>query len=362
MAYAAWDTALSLRLNSEELVFNDDYYGMNARIQYTLPSDGTYEIVVSGYYERDGGTYTLRVESSIYSTATPAVTVTAQSPTEMPDAIITAMAGLVRPDKIFTPTPETEEQLPTTPIMHNSDWMPVERDFNSIPFILVPAGCFMMGSEGGQDNEQPMHEQCFDVPFWIGKTEVTQADFERLGGMKANSNGYTGNANPVENITWFESQSFCEGLGGSLPTEAEWEYAARGPESFVYPWGNNYDATLVIGRDDPTYGFPNGSRVGTAPVGSRTAGASWVGALDMAGNVWEWTLSGFEPYPYVTGDGRNDTQDSIGDRVLRGGSFGDVNNDLRSAYRFNWFNDYYFSIGFRCVVSEEVSDDGNSDR
>src|SRR5690606_21843483 len=102
--------------------------------------------------------------------------------------------------------------------------------------VLVPAGCFRMGTNVNT-NERPVHDQCFDQPFWMDKYEVTQAHFRRLGGTQANSFAFPGINLPVENITWNEAQDFCELRGGSLPSEAEWEYAARGPDGLVYPWG-----------------------------------------------------------------------------------------------------------------------------
>jgi formylglycine-generating enzyme required for sulfatase activity len=149
-------------------------------------------------------------------------------------------------------------------------------------------------------------------------------------------------------VTWFDARAFCESRGTEydLPTEAQWEYAARGPNSLVYPWGNEYIADNVIGKDDPTYGDTS-----TAPVGSRPEGTSWVGALGMSGNVWEWTLSEYRDYPYDADDGRNDNLDSTGvDRVLRGGSFNNDTSFLRAAYRLrNNAVNVLLNIGFRCV-------------
>lgn len=216
----------------------------------------------------------------------------------------------------------------------------VVQDFDGVPMVLVPAGCFMMGS--GRE----AHEQCFDQPFWIDQTEVTQAQFARLGGVKANVNRFTGDQRPVERITWFEARDFCALRGARLPTEAEWEYAARGPDNLVYPWGNEFIADNVVYRGNSGYQ--------TANVGSRPGGASWVGALDMSGNVGEWTGSLYEPYPYDATDGRE--ADTVNRRNVlstgRGGSFGDTGDDLRAAGRNYRYPDYVnLNIGYRCARS-----------
>src|SRR3972149_5664161 len=103
-----------------------------------------------------------------------------------------------------------DTQLPSdiTRVARNTDWQPYERDFEGVTMVLAPAECFMMGSEDDSD-EQPVHEQCFDAPFWIDRTEVTQADFARLGGVNDNGNCFDGDNRPVECITWFEARDFC---------------------------------------------------------------------------------------------------------------------------------------------------------
>ena len=219
--------------------------------------------------------------------------------------------------------------------------------------VLVPVGCFIIGSETGDRDEENGNEVCFDEPFWIDKTEVTQGDFVRLSGEKANANGFNGDNLPVENIAWFEARDFCEARGGRLPTEAEWEYVARGIQSLVYPWGNEFIADNVV------YGAYGGYlRNDTEPVGSRSGGMSWVGAYDMAGNVLEWVLTLYKPYPYPVNADKtpNDSEwiaveNSTDVRPLRGGSWADGSCQLRSAYRdYNNPNVIWRdSWGFRCV-------------
>jgi iron(II)-dependent oxidoreductase len=193
----------------------------------------------------------------------------------------------------------------------------------------------------------PVHEQCFDQTFWIDQTEVTQGQFARLGGVQADPSGYSGENRPVENITWFEARDFCELRGARLPTEREWEYAARGVESWIYPWGNAaLNSTLAI--------YGRGSSQGTADVLSVPDGNAWVGAADMAGNVWEWTSTIYDqtrfPYPYSLTDGRDNLNDDISNRVLRGGSWLINGDDLRAANRY-WLvpTDQFDLLGFRCA-------------
>lgn len=213
----------------------------------------------------------------------------------------------------------------TVGVTRNADWTPVEREFDGVTMVLVPAGCFEMGSEFGEDNEKPVHTQCIASAFWLDKTEVTQKEFIRLGGEKHTPNAFLGDDRPVENITWFEAQAFCEKRGGRLPTEAEWEYAARGTDGLIYPWGNEFVPENAI--------FNDNSDNQTAEVGSRPDGISWVGALDMSGNVWEWTSSLYDIYPYDINDGRENVFQE-GGRVLRGGSwFRNSAKLLRATYR-----------------------------
>ena len=144
--------------------------------------------------------------------------------------------------------------------------------------------------------------------------------------------------------TWQDARAYCAARGVRLPTEAEWEYAARGPDSLKFPWGNEFDPDVVV------YGETSGDR--TVAIATRPGGVSWVGALDMAGNVREWTSSLYVPYPYDPDDGREDPgdPDTPSVRVMRGGSWGSVEELVRSSGRLRRESDErsYFD-GIRCA-------------
>lgn len=241
----------------------------------------------------------------------------------------------------------------------NASWKPFEWDVGDLALLLVPAGCFIMGE--GRDT----FEYCFDTPFWIDKYEVTNGQFDSLGGVAGRAGSWSDADRPRERITWFEARAFCELRDSRLPTEAELEFAARGPSALAFPWGNQFDGDRVVYRRN--------SNNETAPVGSRPRGKSWVGALDMSGNVMEWTSSfwggprdpneqwawsgtGTGDYPYDPTDGREADTGSRTDvtRVLRGGSLNYDEFHLHSVDRLR-FNpdDWNYYIGFRCARSIE---------
>lgn len=241
-------------------------------------------------------------------------------------------------DTTATPT----EHLTATPILiagtlitHNADWTPVEQDFDGVTMVLVPVGCFEMGNEDFSD-AKPVHQQCFDQPFWLDKYEVTNGQFTQFDG-EARRESHRADANrPREQIAWVEARDFCALRGARLPTEREWEYAARGPDNLVYPWGNDWNLDKVV--------WSGNSANQTAEVGSKTGGIAWVGALDLSGNVWEWVSSLYQPYPYQPDDGRENL-DETHVRVLRGGS---------------WF--YSDDVPFRASLrGKNIPDSGNTD-
>ncbi len=234
------------------------------------------------------------------------------------------------------PTQSLYDGPGTEPVERNESWTPILEVFGNAEYALVPVGCFIMGNDTGFfENERPAHQQCFEVPFWIAVTETTNDQY--------GSNGSYAPPNwPRNVVTWFDAQLYCEEQGGRLPTESEWEYAARGPSNNRYPWGDVWLPGFVIHASNAA---------GAAAVGTLQGGASWVGALDMAGNLREWTSTAFEPYPYDRFDGREDLSVTAeDDRVVRGGSFQFGQSSLDSSLR--QFYDRSFStgdIGFRCV-------------
>ena len=215
--------------------------------------------------------------------------------------------------------------------------------------ILVPGGTFTMGSSDGDQDERPPHLVALP-PYCIAKTPVTNAQFRRFvthTGYEAeqdwefHARGWDDLA-PVVAVSWNDAMAYCQWAGLRLPTEAEWEFAARGPGGSTFPWGDAWDPERLIWR---------GNSAGRAqPVGSIPAGASPVGALDMAGNVWEWCSSKYKRYPYQSGDGR-ETLDGTERRAVRGASWDSPRPSyFRCANRYTHDPDYLINMrGFRCA-------------
>jgi len=217
-------------------------------------------------------------------------------------------------------------------------------------YVLVPAGEFTMGSPTGvgSNDEHPQTKVILPA-FWIMRTEVTNAQYKLcvdVGKCTKPDNAYwdkseNGNA-PVTDVDWDQARAYAAWVGGRLPTEAEWEKAACGTDGRAYPWGNTEPNDQRL-----NYNNKGGH---TSTVGSYPSGASPYGALDMAGNVWEWTSSQYLPYPYRNDDGRENAEG--GDRrVLRGGSLRDDRDVVRCAYRF-WRgrNSEFNFVGLRVAV------------
>ncbi len=282
----------------------------------------------------------------------------------------------------LTPTNSISLSMDINAVESNQNWIPQTDDFSGVKMALVPPGCFMMGImedhvdylmgfpssnmelEDYQD-QIPAHKICFTEPYWIDVYEVTQAQFSAFLGEAAKGSFYSGMNLPREQITWIEAHSFCQQREARLPTEAEWEYAARGPDSLIFPWGDifdcrsgNFDDTemddsLIIDGGPDCDGFP-----ASAPVGSFVNGISWVGLLDLSGNVWEWVADKYQSQYYnsLESGAINPQGPEVGIyRVVRGGAWSINEVDHLSA-SFRGGIDPFTAVehlGFRCAKSFE---------
>ncbi len=302
------------------------------------------------------GTESLRDQTATATlwTATPTANITASIEAYRTEIAQTSTAQyffeLTDTARLWTLTPSITPSatpvpvgFPGNPVTRNTDWTPQAQTFDGYEMVLVPVGCFMMGSEIidkviykiGTADTKPVNQQCFDKPFWIDHYEVTNDQFGSSGQFRHN---YL----PRDTVNWFQARDFCLARGAHLPTEREWEYAARGPDDLLYPWGNDDIPANVIFNKNSSF---------TAPVGSIPAGNSWVGASDLSGNVSEWVSSLFKPYPYSADDGREDmSNNASGQRLARGGSFdrfwGKIDAVYRQPYSPVTAN---YNIGFRCA-------------
>jgi formylglycine-generating enzyme required for sulfatase activity len=215
--------------------------------------------------------------------------------------------------------------------------------------VFVPAGEFEMGSTEGKNDEKPVHKVHTDG-FWIYRTPVTVAMYQRYcreTGKKMPATppkwGWR-NDDPMVNITWEEARNYCSWAGGRLPTEAEWEKAARGTKKNLYPWGNVWDESLA--NSSLT------SNTGPVRVGNYRRGASPYGVLDMAGNVWQWCHDWYEADYYTKSSNRNPQGPRGAEaRVVRGGSFESDAASLRTTNRSKADPKQRLEyVGFRCVI------------
>ncbi len=242
------------------------------------------------------------------------------------------------------------------------------REKDGMEMVYVPEGTFTMGSTDGDDDEKPVRTVDLDA-YWIDKYEVSNAQYAQCVADGActkpkYSDSYTrpsyyGNSEydnyPVINVDWNQASAYCEWAGGRLPTEAEWEKAARGPNGNKYPWGNESPSCYLANYNQGPYENPKYCVGDTSEVGSYPEGGSYYGAMDMAGNVWEWVNDWWSDR-YDTSVTRNPKGPENGeDRVLRGGSWFNLNWVMRSACRVGSYPDGAFSLsgGFRCAYPRE---------
>jgi len=299
---------------------------------------------------------------------------------------------LAVPTKTLPPSPSTTfpSTLTETPALPT-----IKMDDFGIPMMLIPAGEFEMGMDADRalvecqkysepnndsecelssfENEEPVHEVYLDV-YYIDQYEVTNAAYQDC--VEAGTcdppeefisntrDSYYGNSAydeyPVVNVNWEDANTYCEWRGGRLPTEAEWEKAARGTDGRMYPWGDEFDGAVVNFCDqecefDHANTEYNDGYAGTAPVGSYPGGASPYGVMDMAGNVWEWVSDWSGGDYYANSPAENPLGPTSGEnRRLRGGGWWLPANYVSAAYRLRDNPDLSNnSTGFRCAASPE---------
>jgi formylglycine-generating enzyme required for sulfatase activity len=313
------------------------------------------------------------------------------APSEMPETVNSPVAT----ETIFvpsqTPIPPTNTAEPPTPIptptLGVGSTLISEKD--GMPMVFVPAGEFTMGGDADDAlaeckkfttdcsrtwfiGEEPPHT-VFLNNFWIDQTEVTNAMYakcvasgvckEPSSKKSSTHDSYYGNFQfdnyPVINVDWNTAKTYCEWRGDRLPTEAEWEKAARGPNGNVYPWGNEFDGSKVNFCDSNcSYDWANKSfndgYADVSPVKNYPSGQSIYGAYDMAGNVWEWVNDWYDEKYYPNSPASNPTGSASGTyRVMRGGSWSISMYDVRASSRNgNIPTLTYDSVSFRCSRSQ----------
>jgi formylglycine-generating enzyme required for sulfatase activity len=269
--------------------------------------------------------------------------------------------------------PATITLTPGTPVLGDR----IIRQKDAMEMVFVPAGEFMMGSDEDEVDraleqcltygsncarryfsvEMPMHLVKLDS-YWIDSTEVTNGQYQLCvleGVCTPTSCSSGGDAYPVVCITWEQAEDYCQWAGARLPSEAEWEYSARGSDGKRYPWGNEFDGTRLnycdsncpLSKKDADF---DDGYAESAPAGSFLQGASWVGALDMAGNVWEMVADWNGNYP--ADEQLNPSGPETGSRrVARGGSWHASPDHVRSTLRTHLSpQDAHDHAGFRCAL------------
>lgn len=313
-------------------------------------------------------------------TLTATVTETPFPPTETSTPTETAEPTMT-PTSTLTPSPtDTATPVATATFVAGFE---TARPQDEAVVVYVPAGTFVMGHTTtemdriiGQcqrwnencefawfEDEVPAHEVTLDA-FWLDQVEVTNRQYElcvAAGVCQPSAyrlaTAFNDGDKPVVGVTWTDANNYCEWVGGKLPSEAQWEYAARSVERFEYPWGDFFDGRITNACDVNCEGYDlwQDARVNdgfswTAPAGSFPAGVSWAGAYDLAGNAWEWVDDWYDPdyYQFSSGDGLGPM---VGEeRVMRGGAWTGNEFTLRSSHRWRGAPDEAYSyLGFRCA-------------
>lgn len=310
---------------------------------------------------------------------------TALSQTPSPNPVVISDATQPTVEATIITDSVSQIEVTATPTDEQNSTIETNRisDIDGMEQIYIPAGDFLMGTNdieakreitGGRAYPEIPQFTYFLDSFWIDKYEVTNKQYHECmdAGVctephRVGSYTYPDYfTNPVYDdypvvwVTWFQATDYCEWVDRRLPTEAEWEKAARGTDGRKYPWGNEpYTADKanicdvnctrthsLIEFDD---GYPD-----LAPVGSFPAGAGPYGALDMAGNAWEWNSTEIRDYPYDANDGREDPGGIDIERGWRGSSWANGLWWLRSSVRYHALDFYsWYVLGFRCASSAD---------
>ncbi len=310
----------------------------------TEPSDST----GAAHVTTSGGTTTGTSGETSLPTLGPTTEVTTD------DARTSSSTGLTTATDGTTSQPECDDVDAPCP----EDQYCVDGTCEDPPdgMVAVPAGTFWMGCNEDIDaeceaNEFPYHE-VFLSAFAIGRTEVTAEAYIQCvdeGGCSPMQCGSPAGQLPATCVDWSQASGYCEWAGGRLPTEAEWEKAARGTDGRLYPWGNQ----------PPTCNLVNMSGCGglVGEVGSRPAGASPYGALDMAGNVQEWIGDWYDASYYLESPAMDPPgPDSGTQRWPRNGAYFYLDGSHRCSHRGDTSSvptpeDYELAVGFRCVFN-----------
>jgi formylglycine-generating enzyme required for sulfatase activity len=221
------------------------------------------------------------------------------------------------------------------------------------PMVLVPAGEFTMGSEQGDDDEQPVHHVVLDS-FYLDTFEVTNGRFAKFvaaiqseppWGFADQETPVAQAERPVRWVNWLEATGYCLWVGKRLPTEAEWEKAARGTDGRTYPWGNEPPTAAHA-----VFGLKEGDET-VSPIGTRDAGHSPYGVHDLAGNLYEWVTDWYDDAFYTQNSPSNPRGPGEGTaKVQRGGSYINSPYRLRSAFRTKGDpTEHDPHVGFRCA-------------
>ncbi len=292
--------------------------------------------------------------------------VTMSGPTSQDTPTLLTADSVISQTSTLTPTEQ--------PVVTNTPDANLQEitDSKGVVMRLVPAGEFTMGSDNGDSDEQPVHQVFLDA-YYMDTYEVTNVLYEACVNAGVcdsphetssyTYSSYYGNLQyenfPVIKVDWNQAKTFCgTWRGARLPTEAEWEKAARGTDGRTYPWGDSFDGTKTNFCDkncsfdwsDKNY---DDGYTDTAPVGSYESGKSPYGLYDMAGNVWEWVADWYSETYYQSSPFENPLGPDSGQyRALRGGSWSDIEVNARTSSRF-WYepDDWDIGLGFRCSRS-----------